>query len=108
MEFCSSCGKRLIYQRKSKLKLYCPKCKKDFQLDKNVVNNITQKNRKYGIILIDNKAIKFRTRPTVDTYCKKCEGKKAETWILDLGSEDKLQSIFFRCIKCGNTWREIG
>jgi DNA-directed RNA polymerase subunit M len=72
------------------------------------LSNPTQKNRKEGIILIDNKAIKFHTRPTVDTDCKKCEGKKAENWILELGSEDKSQSIFFRCIKCGYTWRENG
>jgi len=47
-----------------------------------------------GIVLIDKKAQKLRTLPIVDADCFKCKGKKAETWKLDLGSEENMQTVF--------------
>ena len=113
MEFCSSCGARLILKSKGKLTLYCSKCKKKFEpSEKNLMKDI-ENNSSYpkndhteAIIVIDKKLQKLKTLPTVDSECVKCKGKKAETWTLDLGSEDNSQAIFFRCTSCGYTWRE--
>jgi transcription factor S len=110
MEFCPTCGTRLIYEKAKGKKpvLYCPKCKKKFDLGANETKKesmLSKKDRADSIVLIDKKAQKLRTLPTVDADCYKCKGKKAETWKLDLGSEDNMQAIFYRCIRCGHTWR---
>ena len=59
-----------------------------------------------NIVVLDKKAMKLRTLPQVDFNCIKCKEKIAETWTLDLGSEDNSQATFFRCISCGHTLRE--
>lgn len=75
---------------------------------KDTENNSSYPKNDYtdAIIVIDKKLQKLKTLPTVDSECFKCKGKKAETWTLDLGSEDNSQAIFFRCTSCGYTWRE--
>ena len=113
MEFCSSCGKLLIYKPKCKLTFYCSKCKKKIESSgKELVNGernfSSQKcDHTEGIIVIDKKLQKLRTLPLVNSDCIKCKGKKAETWTLTMGSEDNSQATFYRCVSCGYTWREI-
>jgi DNA-directed RNA polymerase subunit M len=113
MEFCATCGTRLTYEKSKgkKLALYCPKCKKKFDSGVNEIKKekkamLPKNDHTDGIVLIDKKAQKLRTLPIVDADCFKCKGKKAETWKLDLGSEDNMQAIFYRCTRCGHTWRE--
>jgi DNA-directed RNA polymerase subunit M len=113
MEFCSNCGKRLVYKPKGKMTLYCIKCRKKVEasrkkvIDKKISKIPNSKNDKSdSIVVLDKKSLKLRTLPTVDCECFKCKGKKAETWTLDLGSEDNSQATFFRCTSCSHTWRE--
>ena len=113
MEFCSNCGTRLIYNPRGKLQLYCLKCKKKFETsgenlpnDKSTSLTKSKKNDTNGIVILDKQTLKLRTLPRVDAECYKCNGKKAETWTLNIGSEDNSQATFFRCISCGHTWRQ--
>ncbi len=113
MEFCSNCGTRLVYKSRDKSALYCSKCRKKSEssgekLRKGSFSKPSQSRSDCadGIVVLDRKVLKLRTRPRVDSDCVKCNGKKAETWTLDLGSEDHSQAIFFRCVSCGHTWRE--
>jgi len=113
MEFCSTCGTRLINNPRGKLQLYCLKCKKKFETsgenmsnDKSTGLTKSKKTDNQGIVVLDKKTLKLRTLPRVDAECYKCNGKKAETWALNIGSEDNSQATFFRCISCGHTWRQ--
>ena len=108
MEFCPKCGTRLIYKSKSKVSLYCAKCKSksDFSGTKFLKEKtVTTKRFDTGIAVVDRQIQKLRTLPIVNSLCQKCEGKKAETWSIAFGSEDNSQATFFRCISCGHTWR---
>jgi transcription factor S len=113
MDFCSKCNSRLVYKSNDKkLSLYCPKCKKKIEVaEKNLILKIKNdfvhpiKDRKEGVVVIDKNLQKLRSLPVVNSECYKCNGTKAETWELNLGSEDNSQAVFYRCIKCGHTWR---
>lgn len=113
MQFCPICGSRLITKTTGKIVSHCPKCKKKFDCSGEKIWKERSKGSSQirsdfpeGIVVINKKVQKLRTLPTVDSECIKCNGKKAETWTLDLGSEDNSQAIFFRCISCGHTWRQ--
>jgi DNA-directed RNA polymerase subunit M/transcription elongation factor TFIIS len=113
MQFCPICGTRLITKTRGKTVSHCPKCKKKFDCSEEKIlkektkdSSQTRSDFPKGIVVIDKKVQKLRTLPTVDSECIKCKGKKAETWTLDLGSEDNSQAIFFRCISCGHTSRQ--
>ena len=113
MDFCSICGTRLTYDSTGKKKLYCQKCKKKFETlnEKKEQDSIADQSKSKkingnGIVILDKKTLKLRTLPRVDADCYKCNCKKAETWTLNLGSEDNSQATFFRCVSCGHTWRQ--
>jgi DNA-directed RNA polymerase subunit M/transcription elongation factor TFIIS len=110
LEFCPSCGTRLIYKSKSKAGLYCTKCgyKSNFSTEKNLKKKLITENPSYSsIAILDRKTLNLRTLPIVNACCQKCNGTKAETWSLAMGSEDVSQATFFRCVSCGYTIREI-
>jgi DNA-directed RNA polymerase subunit M len=109
MEFCPNCGTRLIYKAKSKVNLYCTRCKykSGFSGIKYLkVKPATTKRYDTGIAVLDKQLQKLRTFPIVNLACQKCEGRKVETWTMAFGSEDNSQATFFRCTSCRHTWRE--
>jgi len=109
MEFCPSCGTRLICKPQSKVRFYCTKCgrKSEFSGIKFLKEkSMNTKLFDSGIAVIDSQVQKLRTLPSVNASCPKCEGKKAETWSMAFGSEDNSQVTFFRCTSCRHTWRE--
>ena len=113
MDFCSNCGTRLTYDSRGKKKIYCQKCKKKHETSEEEMGKESSTEQPKskdvdhkGIVILDKKTLKLRTLPRVDADCYKCNCKKAETWALNLGSEDNSQAIFFRCVSCGHTWRQ--
>ncbi len=44
--------------------------------------------------------------PTTKKECKKCHNTTAYYWLIQTRSADEPPTQFFRCVKCGHTWRE--
>lgn len=44
--------------------------------------------------------------PTTKVRCSECGNNKAYWWLRQLRSADEGEVRFFRCTKCGKTWRE--
>jgi transcription factor S len=44
--------------------------------------------------------------PKVRTTCSKCQNDTAYYWTQQTRSADEPETRFFKCIKCGHTWRE--
>jgi len=45
------------------------------------------------------------TLPTVNVTCPKCGNNKAYWWFVQTRSADEPPTQFYRCTKCGYTWR---
>jgi DNA-directed RNA polymerase subunit M len=108
MEFCPKCGTRMIQKDSTFEVLHCPKCKhttKSNEPLKNIVKKVDFSDE--SITILDKKSQKLRTLPTVNIQCNRCEKNRAETWTIATGSEGVSNIIFYRCISCGYTWREV-
>lgn len=46
------------------------------------------------------------TLPTMEVECDECGHDRAGWWLRQLRSADESETRFFRCLECGNTWRE--
>lgn len=114
MEFCPKCGTRLVSAKrktkKTSLTLVCPKCgyKKKAQEGKVTpkIAKVIQHNPQELVAVIGKREQKLRTLPTVRTECPKCGNNLAYVWQVQTRGADESSTQFFRCTKCGYTFRE--
>jgi DNA-directed RNA polymerase subunit M len=44
--------------------------------------------------------------PILPEQCKKCKNREAYFWTVQTRAADEPPTKFFRCTKCGHTWRD--
>jgi DNA-directed RNA polymerase subunit M len=101
MEFCPQCKSMMM---PSGGKMICRKCGFEKEKTKSA-HNITKKEfkeREITVIEGDEAA----GLPTTRVLCEECGNKTAYWWLRQLRSADESETRFFRCTKCGRTWRE--
>jgi transcription factor S len=100
MQFCPKCGAMLVPKGK---RFVCPKCKYSTSTGQKLVSSeIIAREKKIEVLREKDN----NTFPTVSATCPKCGFLEAETWATQMRSSDEAETIFFRCKKCKNTWRE--
>lgn len=109
MKFCDKCGNILVVQKKRKnVYLICRKCK-------HVINTKGEKLRisatvhgeKKKIVIMSEKD-QFSELPKTKIICPKCEHMEAYWWMQQTRSADEAPTMFYRCTKCGYSWRSYG
>ncbi len=108
------CGKRLMPKKQEGDKnvvWICPKCgfrKKAEGGGKTVVPFVMKETRSFQepIAVIGREEQKLRTLPTVKVECPKCGNNLAFVWQVQTRGSDESSTQFFRCTKCGFTFRE--
>ncbi len=102
MKFCPTCEVRL---KKSDSGLQCPKCgyskggSKDAKKVKEEEESVSEFN-----VLEESEG--KETLSTIKIDCGKCGNDEAVWWMLQTRSADEPTTQFYRCIKCGHTWRD--
>jgi len=81
----------------------CGFTKEKDQLDKKKhLHEISRNTR--TMLVIESEA--ENGKPTIKAHCSECGNDKAYWWLRQLRSADESEVRFFRCTKCGKTWRE--
>ncbi len=101
MEFCPKCKSIMIYKGN---KAVCRKCgyEKEIDSDESYIS-VTKRNEE-EIPVIEGEDVK--TLPTTKVICPACGNTEAYWWLRQLRAADESEVRFFRCTKCGKTWRE--
>ncbi|NHI93034.1 MAG: transcription factor S [Candidatus Lokiarchaeota archaeon] len=110
MEFCPECD-ALLYPSKKTSKsttLICKSCGYEIKLENEVVDEeykINTKGKKLEDIVFieDDEEIHL---PQVNEYCEKCGNNRAYYKEEIMDSEGGDIVTFYRCTRCGHTWRE--
>ncbi len=102
MEFCPRCGKVLLPKDGS---LYCVDCHYEKKVTDNqkkdyVINEDVSDKQE---LLIDDE--KVNAMPTTKGLCYRCGNRELEWWMVQMHRSDEAETRFYRCTKCGNTWR---
>ena len=96
----------MIPKKKEKKKLLvCPSCKystSEIQSTK-ITEDIKRDDKSFGVA--DKNDVKLNPVVDIDDPCTKCGNNKAEFWSEQTRSGDEGETRFFRCTKCGLTWR---
>lgn len=105
MQFCPKCKSILLPIKKgSKTIMKCSSCNYRSKKKENIILREEIKLAKENKIEIIDKNI--TTLPKTDTECPKCHHNKAYYWLVQTRAADEAATRFFRCTKCGHTWRE--
>jgi DNA-directed RNA polymerase subunit M len=86
--------------------IVCKKCGYCRELEKGESSKFTIKEKtapKEKIVVIEEN---IDTLPKTREECPKCKNLEAYWWELQTRSADEPSTKFFRCTKCGHTWRE--
>lgn len=58
------------------------------------------------IVVVGKKERKLSIMPKTKIYCEKCSNNEAFWWMVQTRSIDESMTQFYRCTKCGHTWRD--
>lgn len=111
VSFCPKCGSLMMPKKKgSDTILTCSKCGYEERAGSDSDSYVLRENvahsprDKITIVEKDNKNL--NPMPTTKVDCPKCHHNKAAYWQLQTRAADEGSTLFFRCLKCGHTWRE--
>lgn len=101
MEFCPKC-KSMMMPSGGKMK--CRSCgfEKDKDTGKTLVEKKEFKEREVTVL----EGAEAAGLPSTRAHCEECGNDTAYWWLRQLRSADESETRFFRCTKCGKTWRE--
>jgi len=106
MQFCPKCKTVLApTQKEKKVVLACPKCGYESRKASKTIASVKQDQEK--IVVIGKDEQKITTLPKAKAECPKCDNNEAFYWLVQTRGADESSTQFFRCTRCGATWREL-
>ena len=101
MEFCPKCGAILVQKKKN---LGCPRCgySSKSKAGKITISETMKKQESIGVVSDKGEQL----LPIITATCRKCGNNKAYFWTIQTRAGDEAETKFFKCTKCGTTWRE--
>ena len=100
MQFCPKCGAILILKTKN---YGCPRCSY-FTKEKIDLKSSEKTEGKKEIAVVKEKDSEIN--PIVEEECPKCGNKKAYFWTMQTRTSDEAETKFYKCTKCGHTYRD--
>ncbi|MHC1602527.1 MAG: transcription factor S [Methermicoccaceae archaeon] len=103
MQFCPKCKSIMV---PSGAVLKCRKCGFEMEGDKEGDEKLvfTTKIKARDITVLEHE--EAAGLPTTRAHCQECGNNTAYWWLRQMRSADESETRFFRCTKCGYTWRE--
>ncbi|MEZ0249118.1 MAG: transcription factor S [Thermoproteus sp.] len=107
MRFCPRDGSLLVPTRKGETTvLRCPKCGYEEPINdatKSAYRSKSVVEKKNEILVASAMA---ETLPKTKAICPKCGNEEAYVWMQQTRAADEPPTRFYRCTRCGYTWRE--
>lgn len=100
MEFCEKCRAILIMQDE---KAVCPGC--GYKPKKKIKIEASERIEKKESIAVIKEG-QDNVYPIVAMDCPKCKNKQSYFWATQTRAGDESETKFYKCVKCGYTWRK--
>lgn len=98
----------LVEKKRKHTFLVCRKCGKTIKLKKEKIA-ITEsvQEAKKGIIVMGKDEV-VGELPKTKVMCPECEHVEAFWWMQQTRAADEPPTLFYKCCKCGYSWRSYG
>lgn len=99
--FCPKCGAILKVKQEKGKRFFSCGCGYTNRKEKATLSETVEKEEEIAVVEQDD-----RNLPIADAECPKCGHDKAGFWTAQTRAGDEPETRFFKCAKCGNTWRD--
>lgn len=107
MRFCPKCGSVMdVVKKKKHTFLVCRKCKRSIKLkegEKILLKEVIHEPKKEIIVMGKDEGLS--ELPKTKIMCPECGHMEAYWWMQQTRAADEPPTIFYKCTKCGYTWR---
>lgn len=110
MKFCEKDGNLLVVKQKKsgRAVLVCRKCGREYkQTGEKLILSETMQQQKKGIVVMGKEEMSSEL-PSTKIVCPNCENGEAYWWMQQTRTADEPPTLFYRCKKCGYSWRSYG
>ncbi|KAH6570394.1 hypothetical protein BASA82_000897 [Batrachochytrium salamandrivorans] len=105
MYFCPQCANLLLVQPGTDgNELFCQLCPYICKVEKPFTKRYTFPRKEVDDVLGGSSS--WENVDQTDVTCPECEHNRAFFMQIQIRSADEPMSIFYKCVKCGNHWRE--
>jgi DNA-directed RNA polymerase subunit M len=84
----------------------CANCGYFFRTNGEVTTQLEEASPPVPITVVGGAVGRIETMPTTHVECPQCRNKEAEWWLVQTSSAGEPSTQFYRCTRCGHTWRE--
>jgi len=102
MIFCPKCGSILMPKKSGNKTIMACSCGYKEEAEKVTLKESVEQSKDIQVV----EEGKHEHMPITDNKCKKCGNDKAYYFEKQTRSADESATRFYKCTKCGYTWRE--
>jgi DNA-directed RNA polymerase subunit M len=110
VKFCPKCGSIMIPRKEGGKSIWiCPKCgykEEATNEDKVVIKSKKKHSPRDKLVVIEDDMPPTASLLKGVVRCPKCGSDEVYYWMVQTRSADEPMTRFYRCKKCGYTWRE--
>jgi len=113
MRFCPKCGSIMVPRRRNgRTYAVCPRCGYEEEITASTVSayvirkEIKHTNKEKIVVIDENVKMPRIASIAKGVECPKCGNREAYVWMMQTRAADEPPTRFYRCTKCGYTWRE--
>ncbi len=101
MMFCPKCGS-ILKPLKEGIKVMWV-CSCGYRTSDGKIEISEKMKKQKEIEVVEEKSERL---PVTEEQCPKCGNEKAYFWSKQTRAADEPETRFYKCVKCGHTWRE--
>jgi DNA-directed RNA polymerase subunit M len=98
----------VVERRRKNVFLVCKKCHKSIKLKGEKLKITEAMHERKKEIVIMGKGEEEAELPKTKIMCPRCENMEAYWWMQQTRGTDEPPTMFYKCTKCGYSWRSYG
>ncbi len=109
LRFCPECGSMLLPKPGDAGRLVCPNCGYEEEVEENpfkTVVRVTHSPKERTIVVSSRSVPAGASRLKGKVRCPECGHDEVYAWMQQTRAADEPPTRFYRCARCGHTWRE--
>lgn len=106
LPLCPKCGTMMTTKRDNDKRVWlCKRCGYSEEATRVVKSEHISHTQREKVVVIEEGCF-YKSMPKISATCPECGYNEAYYWMVQTRRADEGMTRFYRCVRCGRTWRE--